>query len=151
MAKRTKDEEKPHTVERAEGVVGRYFCGETLLAEDVSFLVEDTKGGTFTRTEFQVRVSGAQLVDLIEEMPVGTKLHLEANLPGVLKTVDFLGLNERNYIGEGELMNYVLNELGCGSMDELLTKDRRAYELAKNIPDVQEAFDGVLKESRKRK
>jgi len=133
---------KPHRVEREEGVSVRHFYGDDLIAEDVVVVGEDIKGRTYTRTEFRVRVGGARLADILEEeMPMRTKLHLEDNHPGVVKAMIFLGFNEGDYIGEGELMEYVLNELGCRSMAELRKKDLRAYELVQNkVPDAEKAF-----------
>ncbi|PIN88156.1 hypothetical protein COV12_00015 [Candidatus Woesearchaeota archaeon CG10_big_fil_rev_8_21_14_0_10_32_24] len=76
---------------------------------------------------------------LLWDMPVVDKMHIQKRAYGVLKLAEHHRLNPIEYIDNAEVMDYVL-ENGYKNLNELNRGDRRAWELVRERGLVAKLF-----------
>jgi len=128
-----------------------YYYGDTLIGEEIEFSGTDRKGKEYRRRQFEPRLSFSEILELFDGMPVGEKLHLRTSAPGIEEALVRLGFNLKDLksrIGDGELADYIIDDLRCTTRSELFKTDVGAYNLLRQRKELQEDLLPVLRAGR---
>lgn len=97
---------------------------------------------------FQCDLSEGELREILEEMPIGDKIHMKSRVYGLYAALGLFGVeDDREYITDEELGMYV-RERGFNTLTELNHGDHRAWHMVKSrgLEKVFFPADAVLEE-----